>query len=57
MARKDRHPARKDARLNVRRQMLWLRAIGKTMAEISAITDYPRTYLSLLVRTLRAQPL
>jgi transposase len=56
MARKDRRRASTDARIELRRQVLELRAMGKTMVEISAITGYARTYCSTLVKKLADQP-
>jgi transposase len=56
MRRKDRRRASTDARLELRRQVVELRAMGKTMAEISAITGYARTYCSTLVKQLSGAP-
>ena len=56
MPRKDRRQAKTDVRLEFRRQVVELRAMGKTMAEISAITGYARTYCSTLLKWLSAEP-
>jgi transposase len=56
MIRKDRRRASTDARLELRRQLVELRAMGKTMVEISAITGYARTYCSTLLKKLRDEP-
>lgn len=56
MPRKDRRRASTDARIELRRQVVELRAMGKTMVEISAITGYARTYCSTLLRKLSAEP-
>lgn len=56
MPRKDRRRASTDARIELRRQVLELRAMGKTMVEISAITGYARTYCSTLLKKLADQP-
>lgn len=42
--------------MELRRQVVELRAMGKTMAEISAITGYARTYCSTLLRKLSEEP-
>src|ERR1700684_548018 len=57
MIRKDRRRASTDARLELRRQLVELRAMGKTMVEISAITGYARTYCSTLLKKLTDEPL
>ena len=56
MIRKDRRRASTDARLELRRQLVELRAMGKTMVEISAITGYARTYCSTLLKKLSDEP-
>jgi transposase len=56
MPRKDRRRASTDARLELRRQVVELRAMGKTMVEISAITGYARTYCSTLLKKLNDAP-
>ncbi len=56
MARKDRRRASTDARLELRRQVVELRAMGKTMVEIGAITGYARTYCSTLLKKFAERP-
>lgn len=45
MPRKVRRRASTDARLALRRQVVELRAMGKTVVEISVITGYAWTYV------------
>jgi transposase len=54
--RKDRRRTSTDARIELRRQVIELRATGKTLAEISAITGYAKTYCSTLCRQLHERP-
>jgi transposase len=56
MLRKDRRRASTDARLELRRQVVELRSMGKKMVEISAITGYARSYCSTLLKKLSAEP-
>jgi transposase len=56
MARKDRRRASTDARIELRRQVVELRAMGKTLDEISTITGYAKTYCSTLCRKLQETP-
>jgi transposase len=56
MARRDRRRASTDARIELRRQVVELRAMGKTLSEISTITGYAKTYCSTLCKTLKKKP-
>jgi transposase len=56
MVGRDRRRASTDARIELRRQVIALRAMGKTLAEISAITGYAKTYCSTLCKRLRGKP-
>lgn len=56
MNREDRRQASTDARIELRRQAVKLRASGKTLREISEITGYKVPYLSTMLRTLMADP-
>src|ERR1700690_1833547 len=56
MLRKDRRRASTDARLELRRQVVELRGMGKKMIEISAITGYARSYCSTLLKKLSDEP-
>ena len=56
MLRKDRRRASTDARLELRRQVVELRGLGKKMIEISAITGYARSYCSTLLKKLSDEP-
>jgi len=56
MVRKDRRRASTDARIELRRQVIELRAMDKTLAEISAITGYAKTYCSTLCKRLQGRP-
>jgi transposase len=55
MKKKDRRRASTDARIELRKQVLELRAMGKKFEEISAITGYARTYCSMLCKKLEAK--
>src|SRR5215472_8025314 len=52
MNREDRRKASTDARIELRKQAVRLRAAGKTLAQISEITGYKVPYLSTMLRTL-----
>jgi len=52
----DRRTASTDVRLELRRQMLWLREQGKTHVEIAAITGYTRTYVSTILKRMKRAP-
>lgn len=54
--RKDRRTATTDARIELRKQVLELRAMGKRLEEISAITGYAKTYCSTLCKKLTSRP-
>jgi hypothetical protein len=56
MKREDRRKASTDARVELRKQAVKLRAAGKTLAEISEITGYKVPYLSTMLRALKAKP-
>lgn len=56
MSEEDRRKASTDARIELRKQALKLRAAGKTLAEISEITGYKIPYLSTMLRQLAAAP-
>jgi len=56
MVGRDRRRASTDARIELRRQVIALRAMGKRLAEISAITGYAKTYCSTLCKRLRDKP-
>lgn len=56
MPRKDRRRASTDARLELRRQVVELRSMGKKLVEISAITGYARSYCSTLLKKLSDEP-
>jgi transposase len=56
MVGRDRRRASTDARIELRRQVIALRAMGKTLAEISAITGYAKTYCSTLCKRLQGKP-
>jgi transposase len=52
----DRRTASTDVRLELRRQMLWLREQGKTHVEIAAITGYTRSYVSTMLKRMEQAP-
>jgi transposase len=56
MSKQDRRRASTDARIELRKQALRLRASGRTLAEISEITGYAVPYLSTLLRALAQTP-
>ena len=56
MEKEDRRSASTDARIELRKQAVRLRAAGKTLAEISEITGYKVPYLSTMLRQLAAKP-
>jgi transposase len=56
MKQEDRRKASTDARVELRKQAMKLRAAGKTLAEISEITGYKVPYLSTMLRQLAAKP-
>lgn len=56
MGRKDRRRASTDGRVELRQQVIELRAMGKTLVEISAITGYAKTYCSTLCKQLEGRP-
>lgn len=56
MKREDRRQASTDARIELRKQAVRLRASGKTLAEISEITGYKVPYLSTMLRALASDP-
>lgn len=56
MSTEDRRKASTDARIELRKQAVKLRAAGKTLAEISEITGYKVTYLSTMLRQLAKTP-
>lgn len=56
MNREDRRKASTDARMELRKQAMRLRAVGKTLSEISEITGYKVPYLSTMLRALAADP-
>ena len=56
MNTEDRRSASTDARIELRKQAVKLRAAGKTLAEISEITGYKVPYLSSLLKALSADP-
>jgi transposase len=56
MSQEDRRKASTDARVELRKQAVALRADGATLAEISEITGYKIPYLSTMLRALSADP-
>src|SRR4030067_3028906 len=56
MARKDRRRASPAARIELRRQVVELRAMGTTLSEISPIPGYAKTSCSTLCKTLKKKP-
>lgn len=56
MNRPDRRRASSEARVELRSQVLALRAEGKTFIEISAVTGYARTYCVTLAGKLEKRP-
>jgi transposase len=56
MNREDRRKASTDARIELRKQAVRLRASGKTLVQISEITGYKVPYLSTMLRALTADP-
>lgn len=56
MSTEDRRRASTDARIELRKQALRLRELGRTLAEISEITGYAVPYLSTMLRALAKAP-
>lgn len=52
MRKKDRRQASTDARIELRKQVVELRAMGKKLKEISEITGYTRSYCSTLCKRI-----
>jgi hypothetical protein len=56
ISKQDRRRASTDARIELRKQALRLRASGRILAEFSEVTGYAVPYLSALLRVLAQTP-